>query len=1468
MSDSPVYDNSLLRELGVRPVIHGGGTKTTMGGSRMRREVLDAMHSAGSTFVPVEELNRKIGAFIAKVTGAEAGMVTSGAASGVVLSIAACMTGTDPVKVKQLPDPAGMKNELVIHKIHRGKYSHMYTFTGARFVEIGDINETHAYDLEAAIGPNTAAVTYLLGPGIPLNGLTLAETVEISHRRGVPVIVDAAAMLPPKGNLRRYIEEGADLVVFSGGKLIQGPQSTGLLFGRKELVEAALANASPHHSIGRPHKVSKENMVGLYVALKLFLEQDEDSLLKEYRQRAEQVIREIGPLQGASVLIEHDEHRYHVPTAVVRFHPSWEGPSAKQVLAALWDDDPRIFVQYERGLNEITINPISLQAGEPEHVGRRLREELCREQSAPRRSGASKPVQASPSPVPPSGASEQAATVSPQPQVAVLRDLGLFEPAPGSGGAAVDTRMLEDFAERASGFSWVHMGTQDLPIRRFLSVLRKHNAILAPRSGHLGNWQDIARGRAGMIDYNKAICAERGLGYPLIHSFNQTETHALDAGDWIYLPGSIVDGNKRHELELHAWDGQAFSAVDRKQALVTPFVQARMEGKLVPLNELHRGRLASLGGFDFHYMADVIAGRESFVRELLRAMVEDARAQKDPKEALQLIFSGAVSLGGVHDRLDIELDGSGYRLGAARFSSTEALVDAAMLPILAATDSSAFFSSMGSHPAQLPMMSNLLLALLFAVLDTHLFKVPPAQRSAWHHPCNVHLHWGAIGMAGYPPRKRGYFTQRAALRTMRDLSQLLVRNVREVAPIYFVLMPASIFTLCPTDAHPRDAQLVDDLLSRTHTAAKGLRDNDQLLKAIDAVVRDWWTAAGKELSPYYINKFSSRRSVLNETALPDSSSSVEPPSFGQLTCREASFLVGSLIEVLGDQVPTAQPNAAHAAQPAKRLARPAPADASDPNERLHFGFVRSAEAFPDNIAVMLEDQSLTYREVDGAARRWARALLDTLPSRPERVAVFGNHTATSYIGTLAALFAGAAFVPLNGRLPVERTRRMLQRARVDALIADADAVPQLAEILAGLERPTCLLIPDVLHEDLPAALKQLPHALLDRSALLSHPALQGLPNTKASDVAYLLFTSGSTGEPKGVPISHRNVTHFLGLNRQRYEFRPTDRFSQTFDQTFDLSVFDIFMAWGAGAALCPLSSIDLLSPATAIKSRGITVWFSVPSVVALQRKRHVLEPGSLPTLRWSLFCGEALPAASAVAWAEAAPNSMVENLYGPTELTIACSAYRWDSATSPQECVNGIVPIGTLYEGMEALVLDQSGQPVSVGETGELCIGGAQLFSGYWDAPELTKAKTFTFKDPGGSGERLYYRTGDRVVRTGPKAFAHLGRTDHQIKVLGHRVELGDIETAAAAAPGVVQAAAVGWPIEDSTAQGIHLFVAGHVDASAVLERCRNALPPYMVPARVEVLDSLPLNSNGKIDRSVLIARLQQAPASEAKDLR
>jgi amino acid adenylation domain-containing protein len=526
---------------------------------------------------------------------------------------------------------------------------------------------------------------------------------------------------------------------------------------------------------------------------------------------------------------------------------------------------------------------------------------------------------------------------------------------------------------------------------------------------------------------------------------------------------------------------------------------------------------------------------------------------------------------------------------------------------------------------------------------------------------------------------------------------------------------------------------------------------------------------------------------------------------------------------------------------------------------LRAGFLRHAAAEPDAPAFVVRGASCSYGQMNETARRWARALIEARGSRPERVGLFAYRSAVAYTGTMAAMFAGAAYVPLNPTFPPEKTQAMIAAADLDAVIVDSTCLTQVAKLPGLASLP--LLIPET---DAPA-IDGIAGRIFGKHELETTAALGDLPPLTPDDIAYLLFTSGSTGAPKGVPVTHGNAVHFMDFMSRRYGITPRDRFSQTFDQTFDLSVFDLFMAWTNGACVYGMTPVELLAPVKFVTKNEISVWFSVPSIPAQMIRRNTLAPASMPTLRWSLFCGEPLPERSAAMWQAAAPNSIVENLYGPTELTIACFLHRWDSERSPALCRNGIVPIGQPYDGLSAMLVDEHLQPVADGEMGELCVSGPQTAPGYWRAPELT-AERFVELPVSSYEKRRFYRTGDLVARLPEGDYVFMGRADNQIKVLGHRVELGEIEAVLRAHPGVEHAIAIGWPAVGTTADGIIAFVSGTVESTDdLLARAKAALPPYVVPRRVFTVAEMPLNANGKVDRRALKERLP-ALMSDASD--
>ena len=370
--------DSVYQRLGVSSIINAAGSITRLGGTRTRPETLELMSHAARVMVNIDDLNRAAGREVARITGAEAGFVCSGAAGGLLLQAAACIAGNDPVKMRQLPNTDALKNEIIIHTMHRFPYDQAYRAAGAQLVEFGDYLYAHPWQLEGAINDRTAAVAYLCAPFSSNKVMPLEQVCEIAHAHDVPVIVDAASMLPPRANLYRYLAAGADMVVYSGGKGVRGPQGSGILVGRADLIESAAQQASPAQFLGRGMKVAKEEVIGLVASLAAFVEEDEEAEMAEYRGLVQQVVDALVEIPGLRVTLEHDSANYLLPCALIRFTDDWRGPSRNSVARAMESGDPQVYLHQLGGPQELAVDPLNLTGPEIEIVIRRLHEELTR----------------------------------------------------------------------------------------------------------------------------------------------------------------------------------------------------------------------------------------------------------------------------------------------------------------------------------------------------------------------------------------------------------------------------------------------------------------------------------------------------------------------------------------------------------------------------------------------------------------------------------------------------------------------------------------------------------------------------------------------------------------------------------------------------------------------------------------------------------------------------------------------------------------------------------------------------------------------------------------------------------------------------------------------------------------------------------------------------------------------------------
>ncbi len=440
-------------------------------------------------------------------------------------------------------------------------------------------------------------------------------------------------------------------------------------------------------------------------------------------------------------------------------------------------------------------------------------------------------------------------------------------------------------AAGAKSFVPVHTGTQDLRIGTLLDVLHRHPDLVPPRTGHLGNWEDIALGRSGPMDFNTAICGG-GHGYPLIYGFTRTEAES-EGGDEAYQPGSLIEQGKRDTLTLHTWDGRRFVRRDRGRPLFCPLTQAEVDGALVPLVDLHWRRMRRIPGYRFRQWAAVLVDHAPLVTDMLTLLIEQADAGVKKGTRLPELISQSVRLDGEVGRCDLVREGSQYLLDGHPYPSARALAEAAMVLVRALVEPAAFFEQLPGLPPVLPVMSLQLTNVLFGLLDTH---HPDRPAGAPETPFITHLHWGARAMAGCPPRRGGYLSRRSTVRSLRAVATPLVRHFDEANPVAFVLLPAQSFMLCPPSTAPADAELLAGLFKTVLAAGPD--------GSYDATL-GWLTEHADRLSPYLRGRFKDGSGVPADGASRDPAVPVEPDGFRELTFRQACGAVAAFEEVLG-----------------------------------------------------------------------------------------------------------------------------------------------------------------------------------------------------------------------------------------------------------------------------------------------------------------------------------------------------------------------------------------------------------------------------------------------------------------------------------------------------------------------------------------------------------------------------------------
>jgi len=495
-------------------------------------------------------------------------------------------------------------------------------------------------------------------------------------------------------------------------------------------------------------------------------------------------------------------------------------------------------------------------------------------------------------------------------------------------------------------------------------------------------------------------------------------------------------------------------------------------------------------------------------------------------------------------------------------------------------------------------------------------------------------------------------------------------------------------------------------------------------------------------------------------------------------------------------------------------------------------FIRNYQQSPDADAIHIEGVTYSYAGLMNIALGILRQIKDHHGDRQRFIGLYSDHSIYTYASIIAILLNGSGYVPLNSKSPSERNGLICDDAEIKIILGTKESSSAINKICQCTN-------------------SKLTH-IVSSMAAPSLAKFAELPIVKAfeDDFVYMMFTSGSTGKPKGVPISHKNICHYLSVMTDYgfYDFKPSDRFLQAIELTFDMSILGIFVAWSVGACVYPvkLDGLAYLNILKLLQDSKITVSYIVPSVVNYAKRYLDAGEINLLSLRYSFFAGESLLVSHVKAWKKSAPHSVIENVFGPTEATNTFLRYRWYE-TSELEYINGAVSIGHPNPGIATAVISEAGEIVKDGEKGELCVYGAQVAQGYWKDSIKTESSFITLKSSQLPGR--WYKTGDLVYLNDNNNYVYLGRRDNQIKINGFRVELGEIEHHIRKITNLESVAVI------YNNGGLYAFIQNEnekLNKEFILSKLGEVVPEYMLPKSIAFLDEMPLNINGKVDRNAL----------------
>jgi len=490
----------------------------------------------------------------------------------------------------------------------------------------------------------------------------------------------------------------------------------------------------------------------------------------------------------------------------------------------------------------------------------------------------------------------------------------------------------------------------------------------------------------------------------------------------------------------------------------------------------------------------------------------------------------------------------------------------------------------------------------------------------------------------------------------------------------------------------------------------------------------------------------------------------------------------------------------------------------------------------DLVAVKIQDNIITYQELFDKAIQVADALKNQGANK-EAVGIVGQRHMDSYVGILGVLLAECYYVPINPKLSKDKIVSIIDDSNIKLLVGDVDNFSRIEKYLKDGD---C-------NKLIPSDLTQSIIANDDTSS-----------NARADELAYVLYTSGSTGHPKGVKVSHANVVSFLENMKSIYPIKAGFRASQMFDFSFDPSVSDMFFTWHMGGTLCVPLEGEVMAPYDFIRREKINFWNSVPSIIGFMKKMGYLPNGAFPSIEYSMFCGEQFPKHYADAWRVAAPNSTIENLYGPTEATIYTSRYLYSRSKEKELFCNNIIPIGEAFPTMTIEIVNESSDRENSGEIGEIVYKGPQVTQGYLNDESKTKSVFVQF-DWDKSGD-IWYKSGDLGFLNESGSIECIGRKDNQIKLGGRRIEIGEIESVLSKFTLLQDVVVV--PIKDESriTTGCAAYTMSEINKEEkmrIRQESMQHLEQIFFPKKIVTIDKFPRLPSGKIDRKALSLKAQ-----------